>query len=164
MSDTSDPRSDAARRERPSRHWKRYRNPLLVGSAAVVLAGGLALKHHLAGYQTTDDAQVDAHLYAISGRVPGYVLAVHANDNQYVKQGEVLVELDPTDYQLSVAGACRLANSEATAASLSVLYQSPLRVRRACWLLCCDVQSAMQLLAAKEQARPLTLKSRKRGE
>lgn len=121
MSVRSDPVFDDERRDRPSPVWKRYRNPLLVGAAAIVLAGGLLLKHHLAGYETTDDAQVDAHLYAISARVPGYVVAVHVNDNQYVRQGEVLVELDPTDYQLAVARArAELANSEATAASLSV--------------------------------------------
>ena len=90
MSVTSAPVSDGARPERSSHPWKRYRNPLLVAGAAVVLASGLLLKHHLAGYESTDDAQVDAHLYAISARVPGYVVAVPVNDHQYVKQGELL--------------------------------------------------------------------------
>lgn len=155
MSATSDPLSDDVRRERPSRSWRRYRNPLLVGGAAVLLAGGLLLKHHLAGYETTDDAQVDAHLYAISARVPGYVVAVHVNDNQYIKQGELLVELDPTDYQLTVARArAELANSEATAASLSVAV--PITSASTSSQLAssvADVQSAdANILAARQQA------------
>ena len=155
MSVTSDPVSDDAPRERSGRPWKRYRNPLLVGGAVIVLAGGLLFKHHLAGYETTDDAQVDAHLYAISARVPGYVVAVHVNDNQYVSQGEALVELDPTDYQLAVARArAELANSEATAVSLSVAV--PITSASTSSQLAssvADVQSAdANILAARQQA------------
>jgi membrane fusion protein, multidrug efflux system len=101
--------------------WTRSRNPLLIAGAALVLGSGVLLAHHLASYETTDDAQVDAHLYTISARIPGYVAAVRVNDNQYVKQGDVLVELDPDDYQIAVARArAELANSEATARALSV--------------------------------------------
>ena len=155
MSVPSDPVSDDFGRKRPSRSWKRYRTPLVVGGAAVLLAAGLLLKHHLAGYESTDDAQVDAHLYAISARVPGYVVAVHVNDNQYVRQGEVLVELDPIDYQLAVAQArAELANSEATAASLSVAVPiSSATTSSQLASSVADVQSAdANILAAKEQA------------
>ena len=100
----------------------KHRTPLLVAAAAIViLAGGVLLAHHFSGYETTDDAQVDAHLYPISARIPGYVMTVHVNDNQYVSQGDPLVDLDPVDYQLEIARArAELANSEATARALSV--------------------------------------------
>jgi membrane fusion protein (multidrug efflux system) len=152
---TSDFASADARRERQSRPWTRYRYPLLVILAAVLLAGGVLLKRHWAGYETTDDAQVDAHLYAISARIPGYVVAVHVNDNQYVRQGDVLVELDPTDYQLAVARArAELANSEATARSLSVAVPiSSASTSSQLASSVADVQSAdANILAAKQQA------------
>ena len=94
---------------------------LFFGGVAALLAGGFLIKQYFAGYQATDDAQVDAHLYAISARIPGHVVTVHVNDNQYVDQGAVLVEIDPTGYQLAVDRArADLANSEATAQSLSL--------------------------------------------
>lgn len=51
---------------------------------------------------TTDNAFVEAHIHAISPRVSGTVTAVPVMDNQFVKKGETLVELDPTDYEVRV--------------------------------------------------------------
>jgi membrane fusion protein (multidrug efflux system) len=52
-------------------------------------------------YESTDDAQVDGHLNAISTRVAGTVTKVYVTENQYVKAGDVLIELDDRDYQVS---------------------------------------------------------------
>ena len=85
------------------------------------MIGTVVLARQFSGYESTDDAQVDAHLYAVSARVPGYVLAVRVNDNEYVDRGAVLVELDPRDYEIAVERArADLANSEANAQALSV--------------------------------------------
>ncbi|ABB31609.1 secretion protein HlyD family protein [Geobacter metallireducens RCH3] len=54
---------------------------------------------------TTDNAFVEAHIHAISPRVSGTVTAVPVMDNQFVKKGETLVELDPTDYEVRVRSA-----------------------------------------------------------
>ncbi|GLI36628.1 HlyD family secretion protein [Geobacter hydrogenophilus] len=51
---------------------------------------------------TTDNAFVEAHIHAVSPRVSGTVTAVPVKDNQFVKKGETLVELDPTDYEVRV--------------------------------------------------------------
>ncbi len=51
---------------------------------------------------TTDNAFVEAHIHAVSPRVSGTVTAVPVEDNQFVKKGETLVELDPTDYEVRV--------------------------------------------------------------
>ena len=111
------PHAVAAPRPLWRRHWKL----LLVCAAAVLLASAVLLDGYFAGYETTDDAQVDAHLYSVSARIPGHVINVPVNDNQYVQQGDVLVELDPTDHQIAVERArADLASSEATARSLSV--------------------------------------------
>src|SRR5712671_294270 len=55
--------------------------------------------------QTTNDAYVRAELTRLSSRVAGEVLAVAANDFQRVKAGDLLVQIDPADYQAQVAQA-----------------------------------------------------------
>jgi membrane fusion protein (multidrug efflux system) len=69
---------------------------LLVGALALI-AGGIAGWRYLSSYESTDDAQVDAHLHPVSARISGHVIRVSVGDNEYVKQGTVLVEIDPTD-------------------------------------------------------------------
>src|SRR4029453_2993018 len=72
--------------------------------AFVVLgAGALFLWRYFSSYESTDDAQVDAHLYPVSARVPGHVIRVNVGDNEWVHKGAVLVEIDPKDYQVAVA-------------------------------------------------------------
>jgi membrane fusion protein (multidrug efflux system) len=71
-----------------------------------------------AGRESTDDAQVDAHVTPISAKVGGTVLRVRVSDNQQVDLGTVLVELDPRDYQVAVEKArAELADAEAAAAA-----------------------------------------------
>ncbi|KRH78680.1 putative multidrug resistance protein EmrK [Ferrovum sp. JA12] len=52
--------------------------------------------------ESTDDAFIDANIVQISPHVSGYVSQVNVNDNQWVKQGEVLALIDPRDYQIQV--------------------------------------------------------------
>ena len=97
------------------------RNILIVVIVLVVLVGGLFLWRYLGSYESTDDAQVDAHLYPVSARVSGYVIKVNADDNQYVQKGAVLVEIDPKDYEVAVDEAkANLASAEATAQSMNI--------------------------------------------
>src|SRR5258708_2450662 len=97
------------------------RNILIVVIVLVVLAGGMFLWRYLGSYESTDDAQVDAHLYPVSGRISGYVVKVNVDDNQYVQKGSVLVEIDPKDYEVAVEQAkAILASAEATAQSLNI--------------------------------------------
>jgi len=66
--------------------------------------------------ESTDDAQVDAHVTLIASRIGGTVLKVSVDDNQVVEAGTVLVEIDPRDYQVAVDKAkAELADAEATA-------------------------------------------------
>ncbi|MEP6715987.1 MAG: HlyD family secretion protein [Terriglobia bacterium] len=67
--------------------------------------GGKMLWSYLESYESTDDAQVDGDIFAITSRVAGNVKAVYVQDNQQVKAGQLLVELDSSDYQVSVAQA-----------------------------------------------------------
>jgi len=97
------------------------RNILIAVIVLVVLVGGFFLWRYLGTYESTDDAEVDAHLYPVSARVSGYVIKVNVNDNQYVQKGALLVEIDPKDYEVAVDEAkANLASAEATAQSLNI--------------------------------------------
>jgi membrane fusion protein, multidrug efflux system len=86
------------------------------GVLIVVVAGVIAWMVMTAGRESTDDAQVDAHMTQIAARVGGTVARVAVNDNQVVEAGAVLVELDPRDYQVAVDKArAELADAEASA-------------------------------------------------
>src|ERR1700677_1258707 len=90
--------------------------PILIAVAivAVLGVGGYFLWRYLNTYETTDDAQVDGHINAISARISGYVSEVLAEDEQYVKAGDVLVRIDPKDYEAALAKAqADLADAEA---------------------------------------------------
>jgi membrane fusion protein (multidrug efflux system) len=94
----------------------------IIGAAVVVvLVGGVFLWHYFSGFESTDDAQVDVHLYPVSARISGYVQGVHVGDNQYVQEGAPLVEIDPEDYQVAVAKAqANLETAEASARALNI--------------------------------------------
>jgi len=99
----------------------RGRNIVIVIAVLVVLMGGVFLWRYLSSYESTDDAQADVHLYPVSARISGYVVKVNVDDNQWVQEGTVLVEVDPKDYEVAVAQAqANLDNAEATAQSLNI--------------------------------------------
>ena len=103
----------------PARRRKLGRNILLalLGLALIVVA--VLLYRHFAAWESTDDAQIDGYIYPVSSRVTGYVTRVTVDDNQYVKAGTVLVQLDPKDYEVALANAnATLANDRASAAAL----------------------------------------------
>ena len=79
---------------------KRYQ-ALIAIVIVIVVATGVWL-YATAGRETTDDAQVDAHVAQISARVSGTVLRVLVKDNQPTDADATLVEIDPRDYQIAV--------------------------------------------------------------
>lgn len=102
-------------RRRSGRRW------IVIGSIIVLAVAGVLFWHYLSGFVSTDDAQVDVHLYPVSARVPGYVQDVNITDNQWVDKASILVEIDPRDYEVALARAqAALEASEATARSLNI--------------------------------------------
>jgi membrane fusion protein (multidrug efflux system) len=90
----------------------------LLALAGVVVVAILAFVgwRALAPREGTDDAQVSGHVSPVATRVGGTVAALKVTDNQAVKAGDVLVELDARDYKLAVARAeADLAGAEAAA-------------------------------------------------
>jgi membrane fusion protein, multidrug efflux system len=97
------------------------RNIAIVVVVLILAVAGFFLWRYLGSYESTDDAQVDAHLYPVSSRVSGYVVKVNVDDNQYVQKGTLLVEIDPKDYEVAVAQAkANLASAEATAQAMNI--------------------------------------------
>jgi membrane fusion protein (multidrug efflux system) len=54
---------------------------------------------------TTDNAFIESNIHPVSARIAGTVTAVHVQDNQQVKKGDLLVELDPSDYRVAMEKA-----------------------------------------------------------
>jgi membrane fusion protein (multidrug efflux system) len=88
------------------------------GLALVGLAVGIPYYLHAISHESTDDAFIDGHIIAISPRVSGHVAKVHITDNQQVKAGDLMVELDPRDFQARL-DAARAALDAAEAARRS---------------------------------------------
>jgi membrane fusion protein (multidrug efflux system) len=81
---------------------RRRASKAVIGIAVfIVIAAGIGRYLYSRGIENTDDAQVDGHLIPIASRVDGNIQAVHVEDNQIVKTGALLVELDPRDYQVA---------------------------------------------------------------
>lgn len=78
---------------------------LIIVGLLVLAAGAFYYFRFIAPYESTDDAFVDGYVTIVSSRVPGQVARLLVTDNQRVQEGDVLVELDPRDYETSLANA-----------------------------------------------------------
>ena len=72
---------------------------VLVGLAI----GGYIVWERLSRVETTDDAQIDGSIFPVSPRVAGHVIQVNVHDQSPVKAEEVLIQLDPRDFEVAVA-------------------------------------------------------------
>jgi len=94
---------------------------IVLGSVLVLIVGGVLLGRYFSGFESTDDAQVDVHLYPVSARIAGYIQKVDVDDNQWVDAGSTLVEIDAKDYEVALQKAqATLDTSEAIAKSSSI--------------------------------------------
>ncbi|MGA2752709.1 MAG: HlyD family secretion protein [Terracidiphilus sp.] len=97
------------------------RRGLIIVAILVVALVGLGIWWHSTFSEDTDDAQVNGHLIQVSSRVAGQVMKVDVEENQIVKAGDPIVELDPSDYQVAVENAqAALASAKANAAAARV--------------------------------------------
>jgi membrane fusion protein (multidrug efflux system) len=92
---------------------------VLVVVVIVLLAAGIWWRSTFT--EDTDDAQVNGHLIQVSSRIGGQVLKVDVEENQVVKAGDPIAELDPRDFQVAVENAqAALASAQANAAAANV--------------------------------------------
>ncbi len=85
---------------------------------------GLVYFVNSAAYQSTDDAFIDGHIVPVSAQVAGRVQSVYVDDNQSVNKTDLVVELDPRDFDAAVRQkAAALASSQAQAAAAQAALQ-----------------------------------------
>jgi membrane fusion protein (multidrug efflux system) len=100
---------------------KRRRTGIILIVVALLVVGAIALWWHSTFSEDTDDAQVNGHLIQISSRITGTVVKVDVEENQVVKAGDLIAELDPKDYDVAVENAeAALASARANAAAANV--------------------------------------------
>ena len=100
---------------------QKSRRGIIVLVVAVLVLIALGIWWHSTYSEDTDDAQIAGHLIQVSARISGQVLKVDVEENQVVKAGDTIAELDPRDYQVAVENAeAALASAQANAAAASV--------------------------------------------
>ena len=97
------------------------RRGIIIVVIAIVIVAGLAFWWHSTFSEDTDDAQVNGHLIQVSSRIAGQVQKVYVDENQQVKKGDPIVDLDPRDFQVAVENAkAALASAQANALAANV--------------------------------------------
>ena len=89
--------------EEDNRHLyekKRVVIPIITG--LVILITGILISINSIFYKTTDDAYVEGHIITIAPRVAGPVENLYIDDNQFVKKGDLLLKIDPNDYEVKL--------------------------------------------------------------
>src|SRR5580693_8753086 len=106
---------------------KGLKNPkvqrFLILGAVVLVAVAIGLFLYYRNRESTDDAQVDGHITPIAAKISGRVAEVLVTDNQAVKAGQVLLKIDPRDYQAALdqaEAALDVAESDAQSAGADV--------------------------------------------
>jgi membrane fusion protein (multidrug efflux system) len=90
--------------EKPADPAKRRLWIVIAAMVCILLVTGAVLWYlHAQTYESTDDAQIDGHLNAISARINGTIKAVYFENNQFVEAGQLLAELDSTDTEIALA-------------------------------------------------------------
>jgi membrane fusion protein (multidrug efflux system) len=105
---------------------RRSRRPFAILGVVAVVALGAIGSYVMAtsGREQTDDAQIASDMVPVSARVAGAVVHVRVSENQLVKKGDLLVEIDPADYEARVQQAeAELATAAAQAAAAAAQVQ-----------------------------------------
>jgi membrane fusion protein (multidrug efflux system) len=94
------PPSQSTARRKPD-----HRLRLALGTVALAIALFFGLSYLADNWsrESTDDAFIDGRIVSIASKVPGEVIALHVVENQDVKAGDLLVEVDPRDYEVRVS-------------------------------------------------------------
>ena len=105
-------RKEKAKKKRPEYKKKRVFVPVI--TAVILVLMGIYLAIHATFYQSTDDAFVEGRLISVAPRVSGPVIKLLVDDNDEVKAGQLLVEIDPADYEVKLHQAqAKLAEAKA---------------------------------------------------
>lgn len=105
-------RKEKTKKKRPEYKKKRVIVPVVTAGILIVI--GIILAIHSTFFQSTDDAFVEGRLVSIAPRIQGPVIKLLVDDNDEVKAGQLLVEIDPADYEVKLHQAeAKLAEAKA---------------------------------------------------
>ena len=93
-------RKEKAKKNRPEYKKKRVIVPTITAIALILIGIGAAI--HSTFFQSTDDAFVEGRLISIAPRVSGPVIKLLVDDNDDVQEGDLLIEIDPRDYEVKL--------------------------------------------------------------
>jgi membrane fusion protein, multidrug efflux system len=117
VADTENEKTEPATPEPPPSSNRRF---IVIGVILLLALGAVFSYWRSTFTEDTDDAQVDGNLYQVSSRITGHVIKVYVDDNQTVQAGQLLAEIDPTDYQVALDQAqADLASAQARYAQAS---------------------------------------------
>ncbi|MBB5315512.1 HlyD family secretion protein [Tunturibacter empetritectus] len=116
------PGADSQKQEDDDAPEKKSGRKFIVIAVIILLVIGAGIFYWRSTFsEDTDDAQVDGDLYQVSSRVTGQVIKVYVEDNQQIKVGDPIAEIDPRDYQVALEQAqANLASSQAAAIQATV--------------------------------------------
>jgi membrane fusion protein, multidrug efflux system len=95
-------RSDDKEEKNPKR---RIRWILLLIPIVLIIAGYFVYKDYFAYRESTEDAQIDGHINPVAAKIAGYVVSLKVEDNQPVKAGDLLLQIDSKDYKVALERA-----------------------------------------------------------
>lgn len=98
---------------KPNNNKKKKIGFIILG--IIIVIGAITLFFYLrykATHITTDDAYIDGRIHTIASRIKGNIKTVYVKDNQPVKKGDMLIEIDPADYEVNVEEASSGVNAE----------------------------------------------------
>ncbi|MGA2549573.1 MAG: HlyD family secretion protein [Burkholderiaceae bacterium] len=117
----------------PRSYWRSRSVFLVAGLLGFVLAivAYIGIVQYYRTY--TDDAYVEAHIVSVTSKIPAYVAALHFDDNSVVRRGDLLIELDPRDFEVqrSITRANLAAAQGLLTESLRRLSVAELNVKQA---------------------------------
>jgi membrane fusion protein (multidrug efflux system) len=107
------------------------KNLFIITVAALTVLGcifGVYYYFYALSHISTDDAFIEGHAVSVSPKISGHILKVYIDDNQQIKQGQLLAEIDPCDYEVR----CKMAqaNLEAAQAKASQADQDVSRYKK----------------------------------
>jgi membrane fusion protein, multidrug efflux system len=88
-----------------SRPQRKSKWILILIPLILIAAGYFIYQHYFAFRESTDDAQIDGHINPVAAKVSGYLVSINVEDNQFVKAGTVIAQIDPRDYQVALEKA-----------------------------------------------------------
>jgi membrane fusion protein (multidrug efflux system) len=104
-----------------------FRRPAILFISAILILTGLIFSVryylHMQSYEVTDDAFIDAYITEMATQVASNVVKLHVADNQHVNEGDLLLELDPREFEarlLKAQAALKVAEAEHRAAQAGV--------------------------------------------